>query len=64
MKTETALSYYKNSRRKVAEALGLSAQAVYLWGDLVPPISAMRLEVITRGKLRVDHKLYTARKTA
>ena len=39
--------------RKTAYALGLSTQAIYLWGDIVPEKTAYRIETITNGKLKV-----------
>lgn len=53
----TALAYFK-TLSALAQALGVTLQAVSQWGTLVPESSAYKLESITRGKLRVDPKLY------
>lgn len=42
MKTEDAISYF-GSVRKLAAALGLSVQAIYAWGDDVPPLRVYQI---------------------
>ena len=46
------------SATAVAQALGITRQAVGQWGDLVPPLSASRLERLTDGRLSYDPDLY------
>ena len=53
MKTKDAQEYY-GSRRKLAEALGVTVAAVSLWGDTVPELRQYQLEVLTRGKLKAQ----------
>lgn len=46
----------------LAKALGITRQAVYLWGKLVPRGQAYRLQILTSGKLRVVESMYKKRK--
>lgn len=39
MKTEHAIKVF-GTRRKLADALGISTQATYQWGDVVPKLRA------------------------
>lgn len=39
MKTEHAVQVF-GTRRKLADALGISTQATYQWGDVVPKLRA------------------------
>lgn len=57
MKTKHAIDHWGN-RKRVAEALGLSRQAVYAWGEIVPLEAALALEVRSEGQLKVNPKLY------
>jgi transcriptional repressor of cell division inhibition gene dicB len=57
MLKKDVLSYYETSKA-TALALGISRQAVEKWPDLVPESSAWKLQVITKGKLRVQPNLY------
>lgn len=58
MEKKTVLAHFK-TQVAIAQALGISHQAVVKWGDLVPKGSAYQLQVITGGLLRVDESLYT-----
>jgi hypothetical protein len=60
MKTETALAFYKGSRLLLASAAGVTKQAVNRWvkTGIVPEAAAYRLKELTRGKLKVDPKVY------
>lgn len=57
MYTETAIKHYGTVQR-VAEALGISANAVYQWDELVPPLSAAKLSKRSKGRLKFDPDLY------
>ena len=57
MKTKHAIEHWGN-RKRVAEALGLTRQAVYAWGEIVPLEAALALEVRSEGQLKVNPKLY------
>lgn len=45
----------------IAECLGVTPSAISGWGDVIPEGSAYKLEVLTRGALRVDPALYEDR---
>ncbi len=46
-----AINFYRTGE-KLAEALGITAQAVYQWGEMVPREKALELERMTKGKLQ------------
>lgn len=49
MKTQDAIQLF-GSVRKLAEALGLSVQAIYAWGDTVPELRAYQLRDILAAR--------------
>lgn len=57
MNKSNVIEYFGDIRR-TADALGISYQAVYKWPDLVPRSSAYQIQVVTRGKLKVDPSVY------
>lgn len=57
MRKADALAHF-GSQAEVARAAKVSRSAVNQWRDLVPPLSAKRLEVATDGKLVFDPDLY------
>lgn len=48
--------------RLLAEALGISVQAVDQWGRLVPETSAYKLHVLTSGVLHANPTAYLKRR--
>jgi hypothetical protein len=60
MLTEIAVDHFEGYAN-LAEALGISRQAVYQWGDTVPEGMAYKLQVITAGHLRVDPSDYPSK---
>lgn len=54
MKTSDALNHFGGSRRKLAEKLGISYMAVYLWGEKVPELRAYQIECLTGGDLKAN----------
>lgn len=46
MTTQEALAMFDGSFRKLAEALGLSVQAVRQWGDQVPELRAFQIRAL------------------
>jgi hypothetical protein len=52
VKTAEAIAHFR-SVRALAEALDISVQAVYDWGEEIPTGRAYQLQVITDGKLMV-----------
>ena len=63
MRKADVLSHFKKQTR-IARVLGLTKSAVSQWGEVIPEGMAYKLEVITRGKLRVDPSLYEQGKPA
>ncbi len=61
MYTDDAVQHF-GGRRQLAEALGISRQAVEQWGKVVAQGVAWRLQVMTGGKLVVDETKYKRRK--
>jgi hypothetical protein len=59
MKYDTALAFY-GTGLAIAAALGIKPQAVYQWKKrgVVPLKSALRLQTDSRGKVKVDPKVY------
>jgi len=53
MTTEEALKAFGGSVRNLAGALGLSVQAIYAWGDTVPPLRAYQLRDILAQREQV-----------
>jgi len=54
MKKTDALQHFA-SERGIAEALGISVQAVNKWGEDVPPLRAYQLqEIIRRDQLKAE----------
>jgi transcriptional repressor of cell division inhibition gene dicB len=52
------LAHFDNSPVTVARALGITRSAVNQWPDLVPLKSALRLQAVTNGALKVDLDVY------
>lgn len=42
----------------LAKALHLSRQAVHQWGDVVPIDKAIKIQDLSRGKVKVKMRLY------
>ena len=57
MRKKDVIEHY-GSETAVADALEISRRAVYAWGPVVPRTSAYELESLTKGKLKVDPKMY------
>lgn len=49
MTTKEALAMFGGSRRKLAEALGITTQAVAQWGDTVPLLREYQIREIVNG---------------
>lgn len=52
-----AFSHF-GSAAATARALGITDQAVSKWGDVVPLESALAIETLTQGALRIDVRCY------
>lgn len=53
MKTSEAVAWF-GSVRGLAQALGLTEQAVYLWGDYPPPLRQYEIEELTGSELKAE----------
>ena len=47
MTTKEALALFDNSYRKLAEALGITEQAVRQWGDSVPELRVYQIKCVS-----------------
>jgi hypothetical protein len=63
MKKGSVLAHFDNDTYAVADALGITRQAVEQWGEVIPEGAAYKLQVITAGHLRVDPACYAKAKT-
>lgn len=61
MYTDDAVRHF-GGRRQVAEALGITRQAVEQWGKIVARGMAYELQVITQNELVVDPSKYKKRR--
>lgn len=52
------IEHFDGSPVAVARALGITRSAVNQWPKIVPLKSALRLQDITRGALRVNMRVY------
>ncbi len=52
MLKQEAIDYF-GSVSKLAKALGVSRQYIYMWDEFVPELQAYRLQDLTNSKLRV-----------
>jgi len=57
MKSKAVIEFF-GSVRLTAEALGMSAAAVYLWKDEVPKTRQAHVEAATKGKIKRDKPVY------
>lgn len=51
MKTQEAADFF-GGKKKLADALGVSASAVTQWGESIPVIRQYQIQVLTKGKLK------------
>lgn len=51
MQTKDAIAVF-GSRRKMAEALGITTQAIYQWGEMVPKLRAYEILEIERNAIK------------
>lgn len=55
MKTQSAVDFF-GSKKKLAEALGITPSAVTMWGGDVPVLRQYQLEHLTAGALKASTK--------
>ncbi|MBR2252264.1 MAG: Cro/Cl family transcriptional regulator [Neisseriaceae bacterium] len=53
---------YFGSKTKTAKALGITHSAVCYWKEIIPELSAIKLEKMTQGALKYDENLYKNKK--
>lgn len=59
MKTQDVINHFGGGAvgvQKLADTLGITRHAIYMWGDRVPRQRQFEIEVITAGALRVKRK--------
>jgi hypothetical protein len=60
MKTSAVIEFFGGARQ-AAEALGVSTQAIYAWGEDVPKSRQAHVELASKGKLKRDKPVYGAK---
>ncbi|QHI65490.1 Cro/CI family transcriptional regulator [Pseudomonas aeruginosa] len=50
MKMTEAITHF-GSKKKLAQALGISPSAVTMWGESIPELRQYQIERLTKGKL-------------
>lgn len=53
MKTAAVVEHF-GGVRQAAEALGISTQAIYSWGEDVPAMRQPHIQILTKGKLKMS----------
>ena len=53
MKAQDVFEYF-GGVRQAAEALGMTTQALYAWGDDVPRTRQAHIEAATKGRIKKD----------
>lgn len=53
MKTAEVIKHF-GGVRQAAEALGVTTQAIYAWGDDVPAMRQPHIQIVTKGKLKMS----------
>lgn len=57
MLTKDVIKHFKG-KAAVAAALGIEKPSVYGWGKIVPALRQIQLELITKGALKADPKVF------
>jgi len=58
MKKSDVIAHFGGTESAAAAALDVTKQAVNSWGEYVPEGIAYKIQVLTKGKLIVDPKIY------
>jgi hypothetical protein len=53
MKSQDVFDYF-GDLRAAAEALGMTTQALYAWGEFVPKTRQAHVEALTKGRIKKD----------
>ena len=51
MKLTEATEYF-GGVKGLAEAIGITTQAIYQWGGIIPAVRQYQIQVITKGRLK------------
>lgn len=57
MKTSDVIEFF-GGVRQAADALDVSTQAIYAWGDDVPKQRQAHVELASKGKIKRDKPIY------
>lgn len=57
MKTADVVEFFGGARQ-TADALNVSTQAIYAWGDEIPKTRQAHVELATKGKIKRDKPVY------
>lgn len=57
MKTSDVIEFFGGARQ-AAEALNVSTQAIYAWGEDVPKTRQAHVELASKGKIKRDKPVY------
>lgn len=60
MKTSAVIEHF-GGVRQAAEALSLTTQAIYGWGEEVPTSRQAHVELASKGKIKRDKPVYGAK---
>lgn len=60
MKTSEVIEFF-GGVRQTAEALSVSTQAIYNWGETVPQTRQAHVELASKGKIKRDKRVYGAK---
>lgn len=61
MLTKDALAYFEGNRAAMAAALNIRPESTYDWGERVPDLRQLQLEIATSGALLAEERLKPAR---
>lgn len=56
MNTDQAVAHF-GSKKKLADALGISPGAVTLWKNVIPHLRQYQIQTVTGGALKVDEAM-------
>lgn len=60
MLTKDALDYFDGNRSALAAALNIQPESTYDWGEKVPDLRQLQLEMYSKGALRAESRLKPA----
>lgn len=60
MKTKDVINHF-GGVRETAKALGLTTQAIYAWGETVPPSRHSHVTLATKGRVKPEKTVHGAK---